>query len=306
MTSTVVTRRRGRVASAWPQYLAISPYYLLFAVFSLFPVGFSLWLAFQRWNGTTDVQFVGLQQFAFLLKDPTFWLSLSNTLIIWVISTVPTLFFALVIAALLNSVKRFKALYQIVLFLPSVTSIVAIAIFFNAIFNSRYGVLNDALGALGLPTVQWLENPWAIKIVLAILLIWQWTGYNAIIYHAGMQAIPGELYEAATMDGANPVQAFWNVTVPALRPVILFTVVISTITGLQTFTEPQVMFGSDAALNANNGGPGQAGLTMVLYFYQQAFTNNDYGYGAAIAWAVFVVVAVFALINWRIVARSEK
>ncbi len=104
------------------------------------------------------------------------------------ISTVPTLFFALVIAALLHTVKRFKALYQILLFLPSVTSIVAIAIFFNAIFNSRYGVLNDVLAGMGLPTVQWLENPWAIKIVLAVLLIWQWTGYNAIIYHAGMQA----------------------------------------------------------------------------------------------------------------------
>ena len=105
-------------------------------------------------------------------------------------------------------------------------------------------------------------------------MTWQWTGYNAIIYLAGLQAIPTELYEAARMDGAGPVQIFFRITLPLLRPVILFTVVISTVTGLQTFTEPQVLFGSDASTSPNPGGPGQAGLTMVLYFYQQAFDTQ--------------------------------
>lgn len=299
-------RRRGSLARLWPQYVAISPYYLIFAVFGLFPIGFSAYLAFHRWDGLNPVTYAGLEQFRFLLEDSSFRLAVVNTLIIWVLSTVPMLIMSLVLASLLNAVKRFKTFYQVVLFLPSVTSIVAIAIFFIAIFNNDYGILNDALAALGLPTVAWFSGYWSIKILISLLLTWQWVGYNAIIYYAGLQAIPSDVYEAAKVDGATAVRTFWSVTVPLLRPVILFTVIISTITGMQTFTEPQVLFGANTAGNGAAGGPGQAGLTMVLYFYQQAFVNNNYGYGAALAYAIFVIVAVFAIINWRIVARAEK
>ncbi len=186
---------------------------------------------------------------------------------------------------------------------PNITSVVAIAIFFGAVFSNQYGLVNLGLDAIGLPTVPWLSHPWAIKVVIATLMTWQWTGYNALIYYAGMQAIPGEIYEAARLDGAGPVRTFFSVTVPLLRPIILFTVVISTITGMQSFTEPQVLFGNNNAVNPNSGGPGQAGLTMVLYFYRTAFNNNDYGYGAAIAWAVFLVVMAFTILNWRLVSR---
>ncbi|MEZ0493776.1 carbohydrate ABC transporter permease [Kineococcus sp. TBRC 1896] len=296
---------RGRLRF-WPQYVAVSPFFLLFALFGLFPVGFSAWLAFHRWDGLSPVTFAGLEQFRFLAADPTFRKAVVNTIVIWVLSTVPMLVMSLAIAALLNSVRRFKTFYQVVLFLPSVTSIVAIAIFFKAIFNNRVGLVNQVLEGIGLPAVEWLNGWWTIKIVLALLMTWQWVGYNAIIYFAGMQAIPGEVYEAAKLDGAGPLRAFWSITVPMLRPVILFTVIISTITGLQTFTEPQVLFGTNAAVNPNSGGPGQAGLTMVLYFYQQAFNYNNYGYGAAIAYGVLAIVGVFALVNWRLVARSEK
>lgn len=300
----VASRPPGR--RFWPQYVAITPFFLLFAAFGLFPVGFSAYLAFHRWDGLNPVTFAGLDQFRFLLADKTFRLAVVNTLIIWVLSTVPMLVMSLALAALLNSVKRFRSLYQIVLFLPSVTSIVAVAIFFKAMFGNSYGVINAALRVVGLDPVGWLNGYWTIKIVICVLLTWQWVGYNAIIYFAGLQAIPSDVYEAAKIDGAGALRTFWAITVPLLRPVILFTVVISTITGLQTFTEPQVLFGSNAASNPNSGGPGQAGLTMVLYFYQQAFSNNNYGYGAAIAYAVFAIVAVFSIVNWRIVARSEK
>lgn len=300
-------RPRGRGPGRfWPQYLAISPFFLLFAVFGLFPVVFSAWLAFQRWDGISPVSFAGLDQFRYLVQDATFRKAVVNTLIIWVLSTVPMLVISLALASMLNSVSRFRTFYQVVLFLPSVTSIVAITIFFKAIFSNQYGLVNQVLDGIGLPTVEWLNGYWTIKIVLALLMTWQWVGYNAIIYYAGLQAIPGELYEAAKLDGAGPLRSFVSITVPMLRPVILFTVVISTITGLQSFAEPQVLFGSNAAVNPNSGGPGQAGLTMVLYFYQQAFTNNNYGYGAAIAYGVFAVVGIFALINWRLVARTER
>jgi len=296
--------RIRRIWSFWPQYLAIAPFFVIFGVFMLGPVLFSLYLAFHRWDGLGDIQYVGLQQFRFLVKDPTFWLSLKNTLIIWVLSTVPMLLLALVLAAMLNAALRLSSFYRLAYFVPNVTSLVAISIFFFAVF-SQFGLVNAVMHGLHLPLIGWLSNTWAIKIVIALLMSWQWTGYNAIIYLAGLQAIPTDLYEAAKIDGAGPIQIFWRITIPLLRPVILFTVVISTVTGMQSFTEPQILFGSNASINPNSGGPGQAGLTMILYFYHQAFDVHDYGYGAAIAWSAFLVILVFAVINWRIVARHE-
>jgi cellobiose transport system permease protein len=299
-------RGRRRVLSHWPQYLAISPFFLIFGVFGLFPVLFSLFLAFQRWDGLGEMEFVGLQQFQFLLADSTFWLSMGNTFIIWFISTVPMLFMALVIASMLNSTVRFTSFYRIAYFIPNVTSLVAMAIFFGAVFSTNFGLVNAFLQSIGLPTVKWLSDPLGMKIAVASVMTWQWTGYNAIIYLAGLQTIPTELYEAAKVDGAGPVQIFFRITVPMLRPIILFTVVVSTVTGLQTFTEPQVLFGTNTTLNPNTGGPGQGALTMVLYFYHQAFDNRNFGYGAAIAWLVFLVIMLFVAVNWRIVARRKS
>jgi cellobiose transport system permease protein len=291
--------RRRRALSYWPQYLAISPFYILFAVFGLAPLLFSFYLAFQRWDGIGEMSFAGLDNFQYLLKDDVFWLSLRNTLLIWVMSTVPTLGLALVLAVLLNSVKRFKAFYRMAFFIPNITSTVAISIFFGGLFATNYGLVNAGLEAIGLPPVAWLQNVWGIKIVIAVLTVWQWTGYNAIIYLAGLQTISSDLYEQAKIDGANAVQLFFRITLPLLRPIILFTVIISTIGGLQTFTEPKVLVGDTA-------GTGQSGLTMVFYFYRQAFSHNDYGYGAAIAMVVLLVVALFTVLNWSLVQRGER
>ncbi|WP_159776617.1 carbohydrate ABC transporter permease [Streptomyces sp. HM190] len=290
--------------SYWRQYLAISPFYLVFTVFSFGPVVYSLYLAFQRYDGLGTKQFVGLQQFEFLWNDPVFWLSIRNTLVIWVLSTVPTLFGALVLATLLHSVRRLKGFYRIALYVPNVTSIVAVAIFFGAVFSNDFGLVNAILGMVGIDPVPWLSDPWLIKVVIALLMTWMWTGYNMIIYLAGLQAIPQSVYEAARIDGAGPVRTFFRITVPIMRPIILFTVVVSTINGLQSFSEPQVLFASNAA-NQNLGGPGQAGLTTLLYFYQSAFLDNDYGYGAAIVWAFFVLIIVLVVVNWRIVQRGR-
>jgi cellobiose transport system permease protein len=141
-------------------------------------------------------------------------------------------------------------------------------------------------------------------VTVSLLITYQWTGYNAIIFLAGMQSIEPEVYEAATLDGAGPVRSFFSITLPLLRPMILFVLVTSTITGLQSFTEAQVLTSSASTTNPNSGGAGQGGLTMVLYFYQQAFGYNRFGYGAAIAWGVFLVVVIFTIISWRL--SSEK
>jgi len=299
--------RAGRsLARYWPQYLAVSPFYVIFALFLLGPVLFSLYLAFHRWDGMGQMQYVGLRQFRLLVQDGTFWLAVRNTFAIWILATVPMLVMALALASLMTAAGRVTAFYRLALFLPNITSVVAVAIIFGALFGTQYGLVNLGLAGLGVAHVPWLTNPWGMKVVVATLMTWQWTGYNALIYLAGMQAIPGELYEAARIDGAGPIRSFFSLTLPLLRPIILFTVVISTVSGMQSFTEPQVLFGGNASVNPDSGGPGQGALTMVLYFYRTAFDNNDYGYGAAIAWVVFLIVMVFTAVNWRLVGREER
>jgi cellobiose transport system permease protein len=290
----------------WRLYLAISPFYLLFLCFGLIPVGFSLYLSFHRWDGIGNMEWAGLSQYRYLLTDSQFWHAIGNTIIIWAMATLPMLFIAMVVATMLNSAVRLKSFYRFAYFLPNVTSVVAVAIIFASIFSTNFGLVNAVLHGLGIDQVAWLNTPWGIKTAIACLMTWQWTGYNAIIFLAGLQTIPSELYEAARVDGAGPVQTFFRITVPLLRPVILFTLVVSTVTGLQSFSEPQVLLQTASNTSTFAGGPGNAGQTMVLYFFQQTFDNNDFGYGAAISWGIFVIVAVFAIINWRLVQRREK
>jgi cellobiose transport system permease protein len=249
----------GQLRRHLPAYLAISPFYLIFAAFWAFPVIYSIVLSFHTWDGIGPWKYVGLGQFRYLLGDANFWQSILNTVEIWVISTIPMLCFALVIAFLLNSSVRARGFYRVAYFIPNVTSLVTIA----------------------------------------AMVMWRWTGYNAIIYLAGLQTIPGELYEAAKVDGANQVQVFFRIVIPMLRPIILFTVITSTIGGLQVFTEPQILFPD------NTGGPGAGGMTAVLYLYQQSFVKHDFGYGAAIGWGLFLLIVLFSIINWRIFQRRR-
>ena len=286
---------RQRIRRALPLYAAISPFYLLFAAFGLFPILFSIVLSFMDWDGMGEISFVGLAQYQYLLADTRFWNAVGNTFIIWFLSTVPMLFLAMVIAFLLHQNIRFTKFYRVAFFLPNVTSMVAMAIVFGSVFSDTFGLVNSALTALGLGAVPWLSSPWGIKFTIAMMVIWRFTGYNAIIYLAGLQAVPTDLYDSAKVDGASLPQVFFRITIPMMRPIILFTVITSTIGGLSLFTEPQVLLG-------DSGGAGEAGMTIVLYQYNQAFTQFDFGYGSAIAWALFLIAAVFAVINWRLVS----
>ncbi|SER11867.1 cellobiose transport system permease protein [Streptomyces sp. yr375] len=294
---------RGRWRRHLPPYLAISPFYVLFAVFGAFPVVFSLYLSFQDWDGIGDMRFVGLRQYGWLVEDSVFWHSVLNTFEIWFLSTVPMLFLALVIAFLLHSQVRFTGAYRVAYFVPNVTSMVAMTIVFGSVF-AQSGLANSALRALGLDGVGWLSSEWGIKSALSIMIIWRWVGYNALIFLAGLQAIPTEHFEAARVDGANSVQTLFRVVVPQLRPVILFAAVTSTINGLQIFTESQVLFQSTDV--GTTGGPGQEGMTVVLYLWQKAFREHQFGYGAAMGWLLFAIIAVFTIVNWRLVSGSES
>ncbi|MET9527962.1 carbohydrate ABC transporter permease [Streptomyces coeruleorubidus] len=285
-----------------PPLLAISPFYVLFAVFGAFPIVFSVYLSFQDWDGIGGMRYVGLKQYGWLLQDSVFWHSVLNTFEIWFLSTVPMLFLALVLAFLLHSQVRFAGAYRVAYFVPNVTSMVAMTVVFGSVF-AQAGLANSALRAIGLDGVGWLSSEWGIKSSVSIMIIWRWVGYNALIFLAGLQAIPTEHFEAARVDGANSRQTLFRVVLPQLRPVVLFAAVTSTINGLQIFTESQVLFQSTDV--GTTGGPGQEGMTIVLYLWQKAFKEHQFGYGAAMGWVLFAIIAVFTVINWRLVAGSD-
>jgi cellobiose transport system permease protein len=291
----------NKFKQAFPQYVAVSPFFILFAIFGAFPVFFSIWLSFHSWDGIGQMKWVGLEQYSYLLTDPTFWTSITNTLIIWVLSTVPMLLLALLIANSLHNATRFRSFYRIAYFIPNITSVVAVTMVFGSVFSNNFGLLNAFLTSIGLDKIEWLSQPWGIKIAIATIVAWRWTGYNAIIFLAGLQAISSDIYEAAKVDGASSRQQFWQITVPLLRPVILFTAVTSTIGGLQIFTESQVLFGASGSI----GGPGDGGLTIVSYLYDNAFGSNQFGYGAAIGWALFILIVLFSIINWRLIGGRD-
>lgn len=299
-----VPQGRRRLRNFWPQYVAITPFFVLFAIFGLFPILFSIVLSFTNWDGIGKITFAGLSQYQFLVTDPRFWTAVGNTVIIWVISTVPMLFLALLMAFVLHQNIRFKGFFRVAFFIPNVTSLVAVAVVFSSVFSDSFGLVNSALTALHVGDIPWLSSSWGIKVTIAVMVIWRYTGYNAIIYLAGLQSVNTELYEAARVDGASTVSIFFRITIPMLRPVILFTVITSTIGGLSLFTEPQVLFGTGANA-ASAGGPGDAGMTIVLYQYVQAFFNFDFGYASAISWALFILSAAVAFINFRLLRERD-
>lgn len=295
---------RGR--RALPLYLALAPYFLLFLTFSAIPIGFTMYLAFTNWRGIGSYDLIGLENFQYLIADPLFWKSFTNTLILWAMSTIPCLTLATIVALMLNSTVRFSTTYRVAYLVPNITSMVAMGILFGSIFSSNFGIANALLNVIGLDSIRWLQTEWGIKVAIASLTTWSFVGYNALIILAGLQSIDKQVYEAAQLDGAGPVRTFFSITLPMLRPIVLFITIMSTIGSLQSFTESQVMTSSQAGSAAAAGGVGNSGLTMVMYFYAVAFQENRYGYGATIAWGVMVFVILFSIINWAVMRERKR
>ncbi len=280
-----------------------APFYVLFGVFGLFPLLYTAWVALHHWhlvNG--DTGFAGLGNFAVLLQDPYFYNALFNTVSIFVLSTVPQLLAALGLAALLDRPLRARTLWRASVLLPNVVSVVAVALVFSQLFAEDYGVVNWALGLAGLDPVDWRSDRFASHVAVSAMVMWRWTGYNALLYLAAMQSVPQERYDAAMLDGASRWRTFWSITVPAIRPTIAFTVVISTIGGLQLFAEPQLF--DDTGVNGTGGADRQF-QTLAMYLYEKGFGEFDAGYAAAIAWLLFLFSAVFALVNFSLVRRMR-
>ncbi|MFD0854899.1 carbohydrate ABC transporter permease, partial [Actinomadura adrarensis] len=295
--------RLNRLDQKAAPYAFISPFYLVFLLFGLFPLLFTVWVSLHEWGLSSGVrEWVGLENYRYLLGDDQFWHALVNTVGMFIMATVPQLLLALIVANALARRLRASTFFRIGMVLPLVTSTAAVAIVFSQMFDVDYGVVNWALGLVGVDPIEWQSSRGWSWVAISVMVDWRWTGYNALIYLAAMMAIPKDLYEAAAIDGASRIRQFWQITVPMLQPTIIFTVIISTIGGLQLFTEP-VLFNSGTS-NRYDGGSLNQFQTITMYMFDEAFTGDRYGYAAAVAWALFVLIIVFSLLNFLFVRRT--
>ena len=300
---------RGRLHQLderWSPYFYISPFFLLFIVFGLFPLGYTAWVSLtDRTLLDHSPNFIGLDNYTALLHDSYFWNAVENTLGIWVISTIPQLLIALGLATLLNTGLRARTFFRMGVVLPQVTSLVAVALIFTQLFSRDYGLVNYMLHFVGIHAIDWEAGRLSSWIALSVMVTWRWAGYNALIYLAAMQGIPDELYEAAAIDGAGRWKQFIHVTVPQLRNTIIFTVIISTIGGLQLFTEPYLFEPLKAGAT---GGSDRQYQTVVMYLYEKSFGSAQFkfGYASAIAWCLFLLIALVSLVNFLVVRRIRS
>ena len=285
----------GRLA-----FFAVSPFYFLYLIFGIFPILYTSYMAFFSWDPLGEKIFIGLANFTNLLADDTLWKALRNTLSIWVLGTVPQLALALYMATLLNRTRlRFSGFWRSAILIPNVTSVLAIAVIFSSLYGRDFGLINYALSFFGIDKINWMNGTFSSHVEIATMIIWRWTGYNALIYLAAMQSIPKELYESAQLDGANAWEQFRFITLPGIRNVLIFTVTMSTIGGLQTFNEPYILGGI-------TGGNDKQFYTLAMFLYEEAFRKFQFGYGAAIGIFIFFCVVIFAIINATIASKIAK
>ena len=279
-------------------YLYISPFFILFAVVGLFPLVYTGWVSLHNWNLIGGNQgFAGLENYEFILNQPYFWNAVGNTFSIFLISAVPQLIAAIAIAALLDANLRAKTFWRMGVLLPFVVAPVAVGLIFNNMFADQSGAINSFLAGIGLPAVPWHSDSLASHAAIATMVNFRWTGYNALILLAAMQAIPRELYEAAIIDGASRWRQFVSVTVPMLRPTIIFVVITATIGGLQIFDEARVFdpYGL--------GGADRQWQTVTMYIWEQGWGQRNFGRASAVAWLLFVIIVLIALLNFLITRR---
>ena len=288
----------------------LSPYIIGVLAFSILPILFTLVISFTKWNGFGEMEFVDFQNyFRLFSQDTRFVKSLYNTLLIMVLSIPLTLVIGLLVAYILNrSLVGLKRFFQVSIFAPYITTPIAIGIMFALLFDGRYGFINQLIIHLGIieKGINWFGEPNFARIALAIVLIWKYSGYTAILLMAGMSMISDDIYEAAKIDGANNLKILVKITLPLLKNIMVFVIITSIIGGLQLFEEPFILFKSGFSGNMQYGGPDAACLTMSMFFYDEAFTNMHLGYGAAVAYAMFAVIAILTFFSMKVRGKGKK
>ena len=279
-------------------YLYISPFFLLFALTGLFPLLYTGWVSLHNWNLIGGQgKFIGFENFGFVLGQPYFWNAVGNTVSIFLLSSVPQVVLALLIAAVLDANLRAKTFWRMGVLVPFVVAPVAVGLIFNNLFADQFGLVNEFLGLLGLDPVRWHSDQLASHFAIATMVNFRWIGYNALIFLAAMQAIPRDVFEAATIDGAGRVRQFLSVTVPMLRPTVIFVAITSTIGGLQIFDEPRVFDQSGL------GGADRQWQTLTMYIWELGWGQRNFGRASAVAWLLFLMIVLIALVNFLLTRR---
>lgn len=294
----MATDRSTEQRANWNGWAFIMPAMVLLGLFMIYPIIWSLWMSFQTGRGM-NFEFGGFSNIKRLTQDPVFLRALTNTLIFLVVQVPIMIIFALLFAVALNNPsRRGRAILRTAIFLPCVTSLVAYAVLFKSMFAPD-GVVNDTLMALWIidEPIGWLIQPFWAKVLVIIAITWRWTGYNMVFYLAALQNIDPSIYEAARIDGVPARARFFKITVPMLKPVILFTTVLSTIGTLQLFDEVNTITNSGGI----GGGPADATLTLSLYIYNLTFRfMPSFGYAATVSWVIVLLVIILSWVQFRV------
>jgi cellobiose transport system permease protein len=290
--------RRARWDVKIAPYLFVSPFFLVFAVVGMFPLAYTGYLSLYEWDRTQYARggFIGLDNFRWVLEDPVFVKSVVNTLSIFAMSSIPQVVIAVTVAALLDSQLRGSTFWRISVLLPFVVAPTAAVLIFGSLFADRSGVVNEVLGSLGLEPIRWHVERWWSHVAISGMVNWRWTGYNALIFLAAMQAVPRDVYESAALDGAGRVRQLFAITLPMIRPTVIFVIVTTTIGGLQIFTEPRLF--DDTA--QREGGADHQYMTMTLYVYVKGIEDQFYGRASAAAWLLFLFIIAIVLVNYLV------
>ena len=279
-------------------YLYISPFFILFLVVGMFPLVYTAYVSVHAWSLIGGKgEFVGLDNFRAVFEDRYFWRSLRNTVSIFLLSAVPQVLIALVVAGLLDTQLRARTFWRMGILVPFVVAPAAATLIFGNLFGDRYGLINAALGAVGIDAIAWHVNTLASHVAIATMVNWRWTGYTALLLLAAMQAVPRDLYESAALDGAGPMRQFRYVTIPMIRPTLIFVIITSTIGGLQIFTEARLYD------NVGLGGSDRQWQTVTLYLWEIGWRVRNLGMASAVAWLLFLFIVVFALLNLALSRR---
>ena len=277
-------------------YLMSAPYIFYFLIFSAFPIFFSFFLIFHRWNIVGPMKWVGLANFNMMFSDPLFWQSIYNTIIFLLIHIPLQVAVALVLAEVLNQKIKARAFFRAAFFMPVVVSGVVVTILWKQLYSPDTGLLNNLLLAIGFGKVEWLTSTAMAMPSIAIMATWKNVGLYMILFLAGLQSVPAYMYEAADMDGATTLQKFRYITIPAINPVIVMVLILSTIGGFSLFIEPYVMTG---------GGPLNSTLSTVLYIYRQGFSFYKMGYAATLGFMLAAIIFVVVLIQRKFIEQDD-
>lgn len=277
-------------------YFFMAPGLILFAIFGLYPIIASFIYSFQDKFGNRPASFIGLDNYVRAIHDPLFLISLKNILVIFIIHAPIMIFLSLLLATILNSkTTKCRNAFRTGFFLPNVSNAVAFTLVFKIFFDNS-GTLNEMLSKIGLAPINWLDSPFMAKVVIGIMLLWRWTGYNMVIFLASMQNIGEELYEAADVDGATKVDKFFKITVPLMKNPIIFTTIMTVSGTLGLFAESQLL---------TNGGPQYGTYTPALYIYNVAWQQFDFGYASALSYILSLITIFIAIVQFGVLKEKK-